>query len=93
MTVEAVGLGKSYGATRAVDDLSFTLQPGVVTGFLGPNGAGKSTTMRLMLGLDRGTAARCGTGVRCASPRRSPAPSVRTSTPASSIPQIGRAHV
>jgi ABC-2 type transport system ATP-binding protein len=54
MTVEAVGLGKSYGATRAVDQLSFTLRPGVVTGFLGPNGAGKSTTMRLMLGLDRG---------------------------------------
>ncbi|HET7902022.1 MAG TPA: ATP-binding cassette domain-containing protein [Candidatus Nanopelagicales bacterium] len=53
-TVDAVGLGKSYGATRAVDQLSFTLQPGVVTGFLGPNGSGKSTTLRLMLGLDRG---------------------------------------
>ena len=54
MTVEAIGLGKTYGGTRAVDDLSFTLEPGMVTGFLGPNGAGKSTTMRLMLGLDRG---------------------------------------
>lgn len=54
MTVEAIGLGKSYGTTRAVDQLSFTLRPGIVTGFLGPNGAGKSTTMRLMLGLDRG---------------------------------------
>ena len=54
MTVEAVGLGKSYGAVRAVDDLTFSLEPGVVTGFLGPNGAGKSTTLRLMLGLDRG---------------------------------------
>jgi ABC-2 type transport system ATP-binding protein len=54
MTVEAIGLGKSYGSTRAVDALSFELHPGVVTGFLGPNGAGKSTTMRLMLGLDRG---------------------------------------
>lgn len=54
MTVEAIGLGKSYGSTRAVDALSFELRPGVVTGFLGPNGAGKSTTMRLMLGLDRG---------------------------------------
>jgi ABC-2 type transport system ATP-binding protein len=52
--VEAVGLGKTYGDTRAVDQLSFSLQPGVVTGFLGPNGSGKSTTMRLMLGLDRG---------------------------------------
>ena len=54
MTVEAVRLGKSYGATRAVDQLSFELRPGIVTGFLGPNGAGKSTTLRLMLGLDRG---------------------------------------
>jgi ABC-2 type transport system ATP-binding protein len=54
MTVEAIGLGKSYGSVRAVDDLSFTLAPGTVTGFLGPNGSGKSTTMRLMLGLDRG---------------------------------------
>jgi len=47
-------LGKSFGSLRAVDDLSFTVPDGVVTGFLGPNGAGKSTTMRLMLGLDRG---------------------------------------
>ncbi len=47
-------LGKSFGSVRAVDDLSFTVPDGVVTGFLGPNGAGKSTTMRLMLGLDRG---------------------------------------
>jgi ABC-2 type transport system ATP-binding protein len=54
MTVEAIGLGKTYGSTRAVDALSFELRPGMVTGFLGPNGAGKSTTMRLMLGLDRG---------------------------------------
>ena len=57
MTVEAIGLGKSYGSTRAVDELSFELRPGVVTGFLGPNGSGKSTTMRLMLGLDRGDGA------------------------------------
>ena len=52
--IEARGLGKSYGPKRAVDDLSFTVTPGSVTGFLGPNGSGKSTTMRLMLGLDRG---------------------------------------
>lgn len=44
---------KSYGKKRAVDDLSFTVNPGVVTGFLGPNGAGKSTTMRMIVGLDR----------------------------------------
>jgi ABC-2 type transport system ATP-binding protein len=54
MSVEAIGLGKSYRGVRAVDDVSFRLEPGVVTGFLGPNGAGKSTTMRLMLGLDAG---------------------------------------
>ncbi len=44
---------KRYGAQTAVDDLSFTVEPGVVTGFLGPNGAGKSTTMRMIVGLDR----------------------------------------
>ena len=52
--IEARSLGKSFGTQRAVDDLSFTVRPGSVTGFLGPNGSGKSTTMRLMLGLDRG---------------------------------------
>ncbi|GIF63683.1 ABC transporter ATP-binding protein [Asanoa ishikariensis] len=50
----ATHLGKRYGAKVAVDDLSFEVRPGMVTGFLGPNGAGKSTTMRLMLDLDRG---------------------------------------
>lgn len=54
MKVEATGLGKSFGSRRAVDNLSFTLTPGRVTGFLGPNGSGKSTTLRLMLGLDHG---------------------------------------
>jgi ABC-2 type transport system ATP-binding protein len=47
------GLTKRYGTTVAVDNLSFTVPPGVVTGFLGPNGSGKSTTMRMVLGLDR----------------------------------------
>ena len=50
--IEARDLTKDYGEKRAVDGLSFTVQPGVVTGFLGPNGSGKSTTMRLILGLD-----------------------------------------
>jgi ABC-2 type transport system ATP-binding protein len=54
MQVEARGLGKSFGKRRAVDDLTFTIKPGVVTGFLGPNGSGKSTTLRLMLQLDKG---------------------------------------
>ena len=53
--ISANGLTKRYGGRTAVDDVSFTVRPGVVTGFLGPNGAGKSTTMRLMLGLDHPT--------------------------------------
>ena len=53
--IEAHGLSKRYGAKIAVDDVSFTVQPGKVTGFLGPNGAGKSTTMRMIVGLDRPT--------------------------------------
>jgi ABC-2 type transport system ATP-binding protein len=54
--IEAMSLTKRYGRTLAVNDLSFTVRPGRVTGFLGPNGAGKSTTMRMILGLDRPTA-------------------------------------
>jgi ABC-type branched-subunit amino acid transport system ATPase component len=50
--IEARSLVKRYGATAAVNDLSFTIRPGQVAGFLGPNGAGKTTTMRLILGLD-----------------------------------------
>jgi ABC-2 type transport system ATP-binding protein len=53
--IEAHGLTKRYGDKLAVDDLTFTVRPGVVTGFLGPNGAGKSTTMRMILGLDAPT--------------------------------------
>jgi ABC-2 type transport system ATP-binding protein len=50
------GLTKLFGRTRAVDDLTCSIEPGLVTGFLGPNGAGKTTTMRLILGLDHPTA-------------------------------------
>ena len=53
--IEARGLVKRYGSTMAVNDLSFSIRPGVVTGFLGPNGAGKTTTMRMILGLDAPT--------------------------------------
>ena len=53
--IEARGLVKRYGSTTAVDDLSFSIRPGMVTGFLGPNGAGKTTTMRMILGLDAPT--------------------------------------
>ncbi|WP_199428981.1 ABC transporter ATP-binding protein [Qaidamihabitans albus] len=56
--IEARGLTKRYGKTTAVDDLSFDVAAGRVTGFLGPNGAGKSTTMRMILGLDNPTAGR-----------------------------------
>src|SRR6516164_381812 len=54
-SIEINALTKRYGATTAVSDLTFTVRPGVVTGFLGPNGAGKSTTMRMILGLDEPT--------------------------------------
>ncbi len=60
LRIDVAGLSKRFGGTTAVDDLSFTVRPGVVTGFLGPNGAGKTTTLRCLLGLvrpDAGTAA------------------------------------
>ena len=53
--IEVRNLTKVYGEKTAVSDLSFTISPGIVTGFLGPNGSGKSTTMRLILGLDAPT--------------------------------------
>ena len=66
--IEVNNLTKEYGQVRAVDDLSFRVEPGVVTGFLGPNGAGKSTTMRMILGLDKPTS---GTALIDGSPYRS----------------------
>ncbi len=56
--IEIERLSKRYGPKLAVDDISFTVRPGAVTGFLGPNGAGKSTTMRMIVGLDRPTSGR-----------------------------------
>ncbi len=53
--IKAQGLSKNYGGKVALDNVSFDIEPGVVTGFLGPNGAGKSTSMRLMVGLDKPT--------------------------------------
>ncbi|MFD1538482.1 ATP-binding cassette domain-containing protein [Nonomuraea guangzhouensis] len=52
-TIEVAGLRKRFGQTMALDGMSFTVEPGQVTGFVGPNGAGKSTTMRVILGLDK----------------------------------------
>jgi ABC-2 type transport system ATP-binding protein len=68
--ISAKGLHKRYENTVAVDDLSFEVRPGVVTGFLGPNGSGKSTTMRLMLGLDHGGGETLFDGERFTSIRR-----------------------
>lgn len=67
LTLEIKSLTKSYGDTTVVDDLTFTVQPGRVTGFLGPNGSGKSTTMKMLLGLasaDKGHATIGGTPYR-----------------------------
>lgn len=56
--IEVHDLTKVYGSATAVDRITFSVRPGIVTGFLGPNGAGKSTTMRMILGLDRPTSGR-----------------------------------
>ncbi|MFF3486619.1 ATP-binding cassette domain-containing protein [Streptomyces sp. NPDC002701] len=63
-SIDVQDLTKEYGTARAVDRLTFRVEPGRVTGFLGPNGAGKSTTMRLVLGLDRPTSGSAGIGGR-----------------------------
>jgi ABC-2 type transport system ATP-binding protein len=63
-TIEVSGLRKRFGPTLALDGMSFTVQPGQVTGFVGPNGAGKSTTMRVILGLDAPDAGRALIGGR-----------------------------
>ncbi|RMB84001.1 ABC transporter ATP-binding protein [Streptomyces shenzhenensis] len=62
--IDVRDLSKEYGARRAVDHVTFSVRPGLVTGFLGPNGAGKSTTMRLILGLDRPTSGTATVGGR-----------------------------
>ncbi|SEL92997.1 ATP-binding cassette domain-containing protein [Streptacidiphilus jiangxiensis] len=62
--IEVDGLRKRFGATQALDGMSFTVRPGRVTGFVGPNGAGKSTTMRVVLGLDAPDAGRALVGGR-----------------------------
>jgi ABC-2 type transport system ATP-binding protein len=63
-TIEVEGLRKRFGATLALDGMSFTVRPGHITGFVGPNGAGKSTTMRVILGLDSPDAGRALIGGR-----------------------------
>src|SRR5919107_3926388 len=64
VAIEAEGLTKRYGTVAAVDDLSFRIREGAVTGFLGPNGAGKTTTLRMVLGLARPSASEATIGGR-----------------------------
>jgi ABC-2 type transport system ATP-binding protein len=71
-TIEIAGLRKRFGATQALDGMSFTVQPGQITGFVGPNGAGKSTTMRVILGLDAADAGTALVGGRPYSTLRHP---------------------
>jgi ABC-2 type transport system ATP-binding protein len=71
--IEARGLTKRYGALTVVDDVSFTVRPGAVTGFLGPNGAGKTTTLRMVLGLARPTAGSATIGGRALREAEAPA--------------------
>lgn len=70
--IEVHDLTKRYGDKTAVDGLSFTVRPGIVTGFLGPNGAGKSTTMRMILGLDRPTSGTATVNGRSYAPHSAP---------------------
>ena len=86
--IEAHDLTKRYGTKTAVDGISFTVQPGRVTGFLGPNGAGKSTTMRMIVGLDRPTHGTVTVNGRPYAEHRSPAHarSARCSRPRRSTP-------
>jgi ABC-2 type transport system ATP-binding protein len=71
-TIEVSGLSKRYGPVTALDEVSFTVAPGKVTGFVGPNGAGKSTTMRVILGLDSPDAGRALVGGRPYASLRNP---------------------
>ena len=89
ITVE--GLTRTYGAFTAVDDVSFTCQPGRVTGFLGPNGAGKTTTMRIMVGLTNPSKGRVTIGGHLY--RDIPNPGRHVGVLLDAGAQIGRAHV
>ena len=84
-TLAFEGVGKSFGPVRAVDDLSFAVRSGAVTGFLGPNGAGKTTTLRMLLGLTRPTAGRALVGDRPYAEHERPARVVGAALEASSF--------
>ena len=70
--IEVENLTKQYGTFSAVNDLSFAVRPGIVTGFLGPNGSGQSTTMRMILGLDAPTSGTATVGGRSLSQHFAP---------------------
>ena len=84
-TLAFEGVAKSFGAVRAVDDLTFAVRPGAVTGFLGPNGAGKTTTLRMLLGLTRPTSGRALVGDRAYVEHPTPARVVGAALEASSF--------
>ncbi|QWF21475.1 ATP-binding cassette domain-containing protein [Nocardioides sp. LMS-CY] len=84
-TLAVEGLGKTFGAVRAVDDLTFSVRPGAVTGFLGPNGAGKTTTLRMLLGLTRPSQGRALVGDRTYAEQPVPASLVGAALEASSF--------
>jgi ABC-2 type transport system ATP-binding protein len=85
LEIDVVGLTKVFGAVRAVDDISFTVHPGRVTGFLGPNGAGKTTTLRCLLGLVAPTAGTATIGGRPYRDLRDPLGTVGASLEAASF--------
>ncbi|GAA1760304.1 ATP-binding cassette domain-containing protein [Nocardioides hankookensis] len=89
------GIGKTFGAVRAVDDLTFAVRPGAVTGFLGPNGSGKTTTLRMLLGLTRPSQGRALVGDRPYVDRPVPASVVGAALEASSFHpgRTGLAHL
>ena len=89
------GIGKTFGSVRAVDDLSFAVRPGAVTGFLGPNGSGKTTTLRMLLGLTRPSQGRALVGDRPYVDRPVPASVVGAALEASSFHpgRTGLAHL
>src|SRR5690606_27486786 len=84
-TIDIRGLSKSFGSVRAVEDLSFSVRPGEVTGFLGPNGAGKTTTLRMLLGLVKPTAGTATIGGTAYRDLESPLGTVGTALEASSF--------
>src|ERR1700759_3991621 len=94
-TIEVVHLTKHYRGVTAVDDLSFTVEPGRVTGYLGPNGAGKTTTMRILLDLVRPTIGRALIGGQRYTDMEAPLPMVGAVLEASSAHRqmTGRNHL